>query len=228
RRLVFEFGNDALGNLRSDAGRTRHHGFVAHGDGGGELARLERAEHGERDLGADALDGLQEPKPFALDLADKSKQTELILADMRLDRQRGGLTDARQFLKRARRAMNLITDAIDVDDDGILTIGLDQAFELADHDANTFSTALCRWCACVTATASASAASSEAGSALGNKTPIIIRTCALSPWPAPTMLFFTRFGAYSATGTPALAGTTMAIPRAWPSFNVAAASLLTN
>ncbi len=52
--------------------------------------------------------------------------------------------------------------------------------------------------------ASASAASSERGSALGSSTPIIMRTCALSPWPAPTMLFFTRFGAYSATGTPAL------------------------
>ncbi len=69
--------------------------------------------------------------------------------------------------------------------------------------------------------ASASAASWDAGSAFGSSTPIIIRTCVLSPWPAPTMLFFTRFGAYSATGTPALAGTTMAMPRAWPSLSVA-------
>ena len=41
------------------------------------------------------------------------------------------------------------------------------------------------------------------------------------------MLFLTTFGAYSLTGTPALAGTTMAMPRAWPSFSVACASLLT-
>ena len=53
------------------------------------------------------------------------------------------------------------------------------------------------------------------------------RICAFSQWPAPTMVFFTRFGAYSATGTPAFAGTSSAMPRAWPSFRVAVASLLT-
>src|SRR6516225_7471571 len=38
-----------------------------------------------------------------------------------------------QFLQRARGAMHQITDPIDVDDDGILAIGIDDAFELADH-----------------------------------------------------------------------------------------------
>ena len=65
------------------------------------------------------------------------------------------------------------------------------------------------------------------GSALGSSTPSIMRICAFSPWPAPTMVFLTRFGAYSATGSPAIAGTSSAIPRAWPSLSVAAASLLT-
>ena len=79
----------------------------------------------------------------------------------------------------------------------------------------------------VTAIASASAASSDCGSAFGSSTPIIMRICTFSPWPAPTMVFFTRLGAYSATGSPASAGTSMAMPRAWPSLSVAAASLLT-
>ena len=41
------------------------------------------------------------------------------------------------------------------------------------------------------------------------------------------LVFFTRFGAYSATLSPARAGISMAMPRAWPSLSVAAASLLT-
>src|ERR1700730_9382310 len=43
-----------------------------------------------------------------------------------------------------------------------------------------------------------------------------MRICAFSLWPAPTIVFFTRFGAYSATGRPAIAGTHTAMPRAWP------------
>ena len=54
-----------------------------------------------------------------------------------------------------------------------------------------------------------------------------MRICAFSPWPAPTIVFFTRLGAYSATVKPARAGTSMAMPRAWPSFRVAAALVLT-
>ena len=73
RRLVFQFGDDALGDFRPDARRARHHRLVAHGDGGGEIGGLERAEHGQRDLGADALHGLQQPEPFALDVAGESR-----------------------------------------------------------------------------------------------------------------------------------------------------------
>ena len=52
-------------------------------------------------------------------------------------------------------------------------------------------------------------------------------TCALSAWPTPTTTFLTAFGAYSATASPACAGTSSAMPRACPSFSVPAASLLT-
>jgi hypothetical protein len=49
-----------------------------------------------------------------------------------------------------------------------------------------------------------------------------------SAWPAPTTVFFTRFGGYSATRSPFSAGASSAIPRAWPSFSVARALSLTN
>ncbi len=63
---------------------------------------------------------------------------------MRLDRQCRGLTGRRQRLQRARRAMHLISDAADVEEDVILAVTIDDALELADHDAATFSTALVR------------------------------------------------------------------------------------
>ena len=90
------------------------------------------------------MDGLQQPKPLTLDLGAKAKQANLIFTHMRLDGEHGRLADTRQFLERARRAMHLVADAVDVDDDGILAVGFDQAFELADHLAATFTITLWR------------------------------------------------------------------------------------
>src|SRR6516164_3643021 len=133
RRLVLQFRHDALGHLRTDAGRARDHGPVAHGDGGREIGGLERAEHGERNLGTDALHGLQQTEPLALDVGAKPKQPDLILTHIRLDRERDRLADARQFLQRARGALHQVADAIDVEDDEILAVTIDDALELADH-----------------------------------------------------------------------------------------------
>src|SRR5205814_7187250 len=189
--------------------------------------RAERAEHGERDLGADALHGLQQAEPFALDVGQETEQPDLVLAHMGLDREHDRLALRGQRLEGAGRAMHHVTDAADVDDVEVVAVAVDDAFELADHCAATLRRTLCRWCAWVTAIASASAASSFSGTAFGSSTPIIMRICAFSQWPAPTMVFFTRLGAYSATGRPAIAGTSVAMPRACPSLSVAAASRLT-
>src|SRR5262249_10810124 len=102
RRLVLELGDDALGDLGADAGGTRDHRLVAHGDRGGELGGPQRAEHRQRDLGADALHGLQETEPFALKVGEEAEQPDLILAHMGLDREGGRLSGARQFLQRPR------------------------------------------------------------------------------------------------------------------------------
>src|SRR6202021_571207 len=136
-----------------------------------------------RDLGADALHGLQQAEPFAFVVGQKSEQADLILAHMGLDRERDRLAHRRQRLQGAARAMHQIADAVAVENDGVLAVAVDQPFELADHRAATSSSRICRWCAWVTAMASASAASSVRGSALGNSTPIIIRICAFSQWP---------------------------------------------
>src|SRR6202035_1492660 len=77
------------------------------------------------------------------------------------------------------------------------------------------------------AMASASAASGDFGSAFGSRIFSITMIWFLSAWPAPTTVFFTWFGAYSATEIPNIAGASMATPRAWPSFKVATPSLLT-
>src|SRR5665213_1797673 len=77
------------------------------------------------------------------------------------------------------------------------------------------------------AIASASAASADFGSAFGSRIFSITRIWFLSAWPAPTTVFLTWFGAYSATAIPNIAGASIATPRAWPSFRVATPSLLT-
>src|ERR1700688_611267 len=78
------------------------------------------------------------------------------------------------------------------------------------------------------AIASASAASADFGSAFGSRIFSITRIWFLSACPAPTTVFFTWFGAYSATVIPNIAGASIATPRACPSFSVATPSLLTN
>ena len=65
------------------------------------------------------------------------------------------------------------------------------------------------------------------GAARGRSRATMALICTLSPWPAPTTVFLMAFGAYSAMETPRSAGTSMAMPRAWPSFSVAEASRLT-
>ncbi len=52
-------------------------------------------------------------------------------------------------------------------------------------------------------------------------------TCVLSARPCPTTAFFTMLLAYSATDSPAKAGTSRATARACPSFSVETALLLT-
>jgi hypothetical protein len=75
--------------------------------------------------------------------------------------------------------------------------------------------------------ASASAASGPTGSAPGSCIRTMWSICRLSAWPAPTTAFLMALGAYSATGIPAAAGTSIATPRACPSFSVPAPSRLT-
>ena len=42
-------------------------------DGGGEFGGLQCRKNGKRDLGADALHGLQQAEPFAFEIGSKSR-----------------------------------------------------------------------------------------------------------------------------------------------------------
>src|SRR5262249_42875290 len=112
---------------------------------GGKLGRRWRAEHRERDLGADALHRLQQAKPFALVVALKAEQLDLVLAHIGLDRQHRGFALRRQRLQRARRTVHLIADTADVEDDEIHAVGVDQPLELADHSPTTLSRSAALW-----------------------------------------------------------------------------------
>ena len=116
----------------------RHHDLVAQRDRGGEVGRRQGAEDRERHLGADALHGLQEAKPFAFAVEQKSEQANLIFPHMGLDRERNRRARGRQRLQGPHRAMHQLADPVDVKDDEILAVGIDDAFQLADHLRMTF------------------------------------------------------------------------------------------
>src|SRR4029078_12887893 len=225
---------DAGGNFGPDARRACHHGLVLQRHGIGEVGGIERAKHRERHVGADALHRLQRPEPGALMLGGKAIQPDRILAHMRVDGERHDLPNPRQALERPRGAGHLIADAVHIDDQGRRPDLIEAPGELADHGAPLAAAATAasnrlqeRQWAWVMAMASASAASALSGAARGRSRATIDLICTLSPWPAPTTVFLTAFSAYLAIETPRSAGTSMAMPRAWPSFNVAEASRLT-
>src|SRR5262249_36101249 len=90
-------------------------------------------------LGPDALNGLQQAEPFALDVTLETEQLDLVFTDIGLDGKGGGLPTRGQRLQGARRAVHLVTDPADVEDDKVLAVGIDQSLQLADHMPTTVS-----------------------------------------------------------------------------------------
>ena len=134
RSLVLEFGDDALGDLRPDAGRARHRSLVTQRDGIGEIGRRQSGKYRECHFRADALHALQQAKPFALHVGAETEQLDLIFPHISLDGQHRRLARLRQRLQRPRRAMHLIADALHVEDHVILAVGVDQTFQFSNHD----------------------------------------------------------------------------------------------
>ncbi len=135
RHLVSELGHDAGGDLGAYAGGARDLPFILKRHGIGEVGRAERAEHRERDLGANALHRLQRPEPGALMLAGKAVEPDLVLAHMGVDGERHGLAHRRQAGERARADRHLVAHPADIDDHRVKRDGIERAGELADHGA---------------------------------------------------------------------------------------------
>ena len=71
----------------------------------GEVRRRERAEHGERDLGADALHRLQRPEPGALMFGGEAVEPDRVLPHMGVDGERHGLARRRERWQTCAGAM---------------------------------------------------------------------------------------------------------------------------
>jgi hypothetical protein len=125
----------AGGELGPNARSTGEGGLVARRNRRREAAGIQGGQDRERDLGADALDGLQQAKPLALRVRFEAVEPDHVLPDMGLDREHGRLAGRGQALQSARRAVDDVADAVDVEDRMVLAIAVDHALELADHDA---------------------------------------------------------------------------------------------
>src|SRR6202008_3409162 len=89
--------------------------------------------------------GLQQPKPFALDIGAEAEQLDLVLAHIGFDRQYRRFTRRRQCLQCTCRTVHLIADALHGEDHVILDVGIDQAFELADYRLASLSVRAMLW-----------------------------------------------------------------------------------
>src|SRR5262249_51555197 len=81
-------------------------------------------------------------EPFTLACRSEADEADHVLADQHLGQDLGKFPRRGQMRQCLGRAEAVIADAIDVDDDPIRTIGIDAAFELADHGANPSASCL--------------------------------------------------------------------------------------
>ena len=75
------------GKPRPDAVGARQRRPVLRRDRQGQLLRRERRQHRQREPGADALHGRQQPEPVALGGVDEAVKVDVVLAHMRLDQE---------------------------------------------------------------------------------------------------------------------------------------------
>ena len=142
--LVLELGDDAGRKLGADALSLRHGRLVLARDGEGEVVWRQHAEDRERHLRADALHALEQAEPVSLAGRAEAEEADRVLSHLGLDRERHGLAAARQLGERARRAIDHVADAADVDDRPVGTLVVDEPRELADHRATVRASAASR------------------------------------------------------------------------------------
>ena len=89
-RSVLTMAGDALSRALADAGGARHQRRLLIGEGQAQRIGAERAENGERRLGADAADGEQQVKDAQLVFALKAEQGEGVFAHLQVGVQENG------------------------------------------------------------------------------------------------------------------------------------------
>src|SRR5690606_6410418 len=175
----------------------------------------------------------------------EAKEAKKILADEHLGVNGDVAADGTQRIEGARRSLDQIANAPDVDYGMACAAAVEPSGEFRDHftgltrgerKGNKIPFGAQgierqdrgRWLPCQIATASASAASAPATVAPGSRTRSIACTCSFAAPPVPTIAFLTRRGAYSTTGRPARAQASSATPRACASLSVDCGLSLTN
>src|SRR6185312_5144252 len=232
---IAKLDEHALGGLLTDARNARQRGDVALLDQPRELLGADARQHRERDLRADAADFLQRAEQRALGLAHESVQHRRVFLDRVVREERDILAGLRQVVERRHRRLELVADAVDVDEQRRRLLGHELPAKAADHRRRLHASCgmpsratLARTCACVSAIASASAASACSFSRRFSRTPTMCWTCVLSPAPVPTTDCLTSRAAYSLIVSPRLTTAQIAAPRAWPSFSAESAFFETN
>ena len=114
--LVPQFDDDSLRGFLADAGQAREGRTVAVRDVARQLTARGARENVQRQLGADAADAQQPPEQGAFRGGGKSIQRLVVLGGLQVGAQHQGLAGRRQLREQAGGHLDLVTDAVDVDD----------------------------------------------------------------------------------------------------------------
>src|SRR5437899_4921047 len=113
--LVLELKQNAFRGLLPDAGNLREATGLLHGDRLRKLGNRQPGQHGERGPRADAVDFDELAKRTALVLAAEAIEQMRILAHDEMREQRDALAGRGQVVERSHRHVDLVRDALHVE-----------------------------------------------------------------------------------------------------------------
>src|SRR5450759_3257321 len=138
RELLLQLEAEALGQLLADARDGREHARVLCRDRADEVGQRQAGEHRERDLRPDARDRDQAFEDEFLLRRREAEERERVLADVHVHVDRGLLAGGRKRRERAERDREVVTHAVNVEDEPVRPEIEDGPREAGDHGATLF------------------------------------------------------------------------------------------
>ena len=100
---------------------------------GPAVARIHAGEHGDRQLRSDAADANEPLEQLTLQFGQKAVQLQRVFAHVRVNTQSDVRACLAGVVKRRQRNVDLVANALDVDDQSVRLLVCDAAAKKSDH-----------------------------------------------------------------------------------------------